>query len=283
MLNNDYKEQAIKELQKSDLEYTSVFKKAISDMERLHNTRNISIKTIQYVEKYITDLANRPRNYDTQMGEIKIRYTNFINTAKQLEEMEYKQQQIQNSAKHAGAVGALIGTGTAAFTPTAAMSIAMTFGTASTGTAISTLSGAAATNAALAWLGGGALTAGGAGVAGGQMLLTMAGPVGWIIGGVSLAGSLLAINLSNKEIARNTERSIVAIKKEMSRIKQIDVQVQVWNEETKVLSNQLTQQLRRLRMNRKTDYNQFTNNELNELISLMNVTEVLSKKIGQTV
>lgn len=45
------------------------------------------------------------------------------------------------------------------------------FGTASTGTAISTLSGAAATKATLAWLGGGALAAGGLGVAGGVVVL----------------------------------------------------------------------------------------------------------------
>lgn len=48
---------------------------------------------------------------------------------------------------------------------------AVSFGTASTGVAVSTLSGAAATNAALAILGGGTLAAGGAGVAGGAALL----------------------------------------------------------------------------------------------------------------
>lgn len=56
---------------------------------------------------------------------------------------------------------------------------AVTFGTASTGAAISGLSGVAATNAALAMLGGGTLAAGGAGVAGGAALLTgiVAAPV----------------------------------------------------------------------------------------------------------
>ncbi|MGC4935951.1 helix-turn-helix domain-containing protein [Gordonia sp. DT30] len=48
---------------------------------------------------------------------------------------------------------------------------AVSFGTASTGVAVSALSGAAATNAALAILGGGTLAAGGAGVAGGAALL----------------------------------------------------------------------------------------------------------------
>jgi hypothetical protein len=45
------------------------------------------------------------------------------------------------------------------------------FGTASTGTAISTLSGAAAYNATLAWFGGGAIAAGGGGMAAGTMTL----------------------------------------------------------------------------------------------------------------
>lgn len=61
-------------------------------------------------------------------------------------------------------------------------SAVMTFGVASTGTAISTLSGAAATNATLAWLGGGSLAAGGFGIAGGM----------WVLGGL-VAGPALAI------------------------------------------------------------------------------------------
>jgi len=52
--------------------------------------------------------------------------------------------------------------------PTAAMWVATTFGTASTGTAISALSGAAAESAALAWLGGGTLAAGGGGMTAGR-------------------------------------------------------------------------------------------------------------------
>ncbi len=53
-----------------------------------------------------------------------------------------------------------------------AISFVTTFGTASTGTAISTLYGAAATKATLAWFGGGALTAGGGGTAVGATVLT---------------------------------------------------------------------------------------------------------------
>ena len=96
---------------------------------------------------------------------------------------------ISKKAISGGASGVLAGIGVAALGPTAAMGVATTFGVASTGTAISALSGAAATNAALAWLGGGALAAGGGGMAAGQALLTLAGPVGWGIAGAALLAS----------------------------------------------------------------------------------------------
>jgi hypothetical protein len=77
----------------------------------------------------------------------------------------------------AGALGgALAGFG--------AYGAAMTFGAASTGTAIATLSGVAATNATLAFLGGGALAAGRLGMAGGMVVLggLVAGPALAIMG-----------------------------------------------------------------------------------------------------
>ena len=282
MLNNDYKEQAIRDLQKVDTEYTSVFKKAIKDMERLQSTRTIAIRTIQYVERYITTLANRPREFDTQLGEIKVRYIKFQDTCKKIQEIERKQQE-QGRTGGFGVAGALGGAGVAAFGPTAAMSVAMTFGTASTGTAMASLSGAAATNAALAWLGGGALAAGGAGIAAGETFLALAGPVGWVIGGVSLAGSLIAINMSNKEIAKKTEESISTIKKEMERIKEIDVQVLSWNEETKNLSNAIMNRLNHVKTNRKLDYRTFSDSEMNELTSIFNSAEILSMLLGKTI
>lgn len=58
---------------------------------------------------------------------------------------------------------------------------ARTFGTASTGIAISSLSGAAMESASLAWIGGGALSAGGGGMASGSAVLGLAGPIGWTI------------------------------------------------------------------------------------------------------
>lgn len=69
--------------------------------------------------------------------------------------------QTANRMTLAGAAGA--GVGVAASIGT--MSLISAFGTASTGTAISSLSGAAATSASAAWLGGGSVASGGGGVA----------------------------------------------------------------------------------------------------------------------
>lgn len=109
----------------------------------------------------------------------------------QVDKIESDYEDAKKANIGGGAAGASFGVGLAALGPTAAMGIATTFGVASTGTAISSLNGAAATNAALAWLGGGALSAGGGGMAAGNFLLGLAGPVGWTIAGIAIVGSAL--------------------------------------------------------------------------------------------
>ena len=107
---------------------------------------------------------------------------------------------------------AATGTAIATLGPTAAMSIATVVGTASTGTAISALTGAAATNAALAWLGGGAVAAGGAGIAGGNLLLGLLGPIGWTIAGLGTAGGIFAARLKNKSKLKELEAQVEIMK-----------------------------------------------------------------------
>ena len=131
-----------------------------------------------------------------------------------------------------GAVGAGVGVAVAALGPSAAMGVATTFGVASTGTAISSLSGAAATNAALAWLGGGALSAGGGGMVAGEAFLSLAGPIGWTIAGVSIlaSGIMLVVakqdqkrlekifTLISKRDVKNNELAIAEINERINRI-----------------------------------------------------------------
>lgn len=92
---------------------------------------------------------------------------------------------------------------------------ALTFGTASTGTAIGTLSGAVAKNAALAFLGGGSKAAGGLGMAGGAAAL---GGIAAGAGLVVLGGVKLFEAGSRRETARANLASARAYQAEMETI-----------------------------------------------------------------
>lgn len=279
MLNEEYKKAAIQNLEKANDKYVIIFKRTIDGMTRLFQSRQRAVRQIMSIETYINVLANKPRDYERKIGDVKIRYVEFNNRIEEIKRLDEKEADVK--IERGIGSGVLVGAGGAAFAPSAAMAVAMTFGTASTGTAIASLSGVAATNAALAWLGGGALAAGGAGMVGGQALLTMAGPVGWAIGGVSVAGGLLMKLLANKDIAEKAEAATKTIIQETERIQEIEVKVGAWNKKTIKLTNELAKKLTVVR--RKKDYSLFTEDEKHEVIILMNMTELLSKKLGETV
>lgn len=142
--------------------------------------------------------SDKQKEYE-RIKEIRIKWK------QQVDKIDQDYKDAQANVTGGGAAGVGLGVGVIALGPTAAMSVATTFGVASTGTAISALSGAAATNAALAWLGGGTLAAGGGGMAGGSALIALSGPVGWSIAGVALLGSGLLFwkNKSDKERLEN--------------------------------------------------------------------------------
>ena len=116
----------------------------------------------------------------------------------------------------AGAVGG-------ALTAVGAYGAAMTFATASTGTAISTLGGAAATNATLAFFGGGSLASGGLGMAGGMYVLggLVAGPALMVMGMITEAKSKAKLEkaLSNKAQADEIVESLNAASVQCSAIR----------------------------------------------------------------
>jgi hypothetical protein len=279
MLNEEYKNTAIQNLEKANSKYIIIFRRTIDGMTRLFQSRQRAVRQIMSIETYINMLANKPRDYERKIGDVKIRYVEFNKRIEEIKRLDEKETNVK--IERGIGSGVLFGAGSAALAPSAAMAVAMTFGTASTGTAIASLSGVTATNAALAWLGGGALAAGGFGMAGGQALLTMAGPVGWAIGGVSVAGGLLMKLLANKDIAEKAEAATKTIIRETERIQEIEVRVGAWNKETIKLTNELAKKLTVVR--RKKDYSLYTEDEKQELIILMNVTELLSKKLGETV
>lgn len=92
---------------------------------------------------------------------------------------------------------------------------AMTFGVASTGTAISGLAGAAATNATLAFLGGGSLAAGGLGMAGGMAVL------GGLVAGPALAILGFTMNSKAEENLEEARTQYAEVEKACEEIKLI--------------------------------------------------------------
>ena len=158
-----------KELQRTGKQYDEAYALVSTAGEGLLAQRQNAVKLIEDVENLVNSMARHPKSFETDIQEINIQKEQFKDT------IEYGIEQrkaLETSATSAGA-GVAAGAAVASMAPTAAMWVATTFGTASTGTAISALSGAAATNAALAWLGGGALAAGGGGMAAGHALLAL--------------------------------------------------------------------------------------------------------------
>ena len=209
MFNSSVRREAIDTFTKSVETHEAVRMQVETASVDLYERRQYAAaEVIHRVELYVNTLSNSPKEFDSTIAEFRIEADRFNETVRRIETSAAKTTVIGSAT---GAAGVAAGVGVAAFGPSAAMAIATTFGTASTGTAISALSGAAATNAALAWLGGGALVAGGGGMAGGSTLLALAGPVGWGIGGAALVGAGVYLNARNKSHAKKATEQRVEV------------------------------------------------------------------------
>lgn len=211
---------------------------ATNDAVALFTLREKSEQLISALNSYVNGLAHCPQSIingiDTAMSMISV-IKNAVDKDKSLRR-EYNIETQNGALLGAATVGGAVAVGGS----TAAIAVATTFGTASTGTAISALGGAAATNAALAWLGGGALAAGGSGIAGGTALLSLLGPIGWGIAGVS-AISFLGVSLTkgskNKKTIEALEAECKKIDKEVSKLRKACQRVKQISSETKSLVN----------------------------------------------
>lgn len=230
-------------------------------------------------ENFVNRLANTPKEFDKSWSELKAEIAEFDNVVEKLEE-EYRASHI---GKGTAAAGVAVGAGVAAFAPTAALAVATTFGTASTGTAIATLSGAAATNAALAWLGGGALAAGGGGMSAGSALLAMAGPIGWGIGAVGIAGGTLLARRKNGKIideAQQEERQVRAKTSELRVMERGAQELKMLTSEHYHGTESIIDVLEKAA---PQDYCQFNTQQKDQLGALINHINALSKLINKKI
>ena len=277
MFYNKAKKKAIDELKKSELSYNILRDEANQLALDLYASRKAASKAIDRIEKYINTLANTPKEFLKEIGDVKLNIKEF-NDAVQLEK-ESASANFKGGAAAIGGVG--IGGAIATLGPTAAMAIATTFGTASTGTAIASLSGAAATNAALAWLGGGAIAAGGGGMAAGNAFLALAGPVGWGIAGVLAIGGGAFASIKNKKMANIAHGKNLEIQQKLRELKPKRAKMEGLLKKTDELREGLSVTM--MVNTYPADYLQFNNAQKESLAALINNARAMGQLINERV
>lgn len=243
--------------------------------------RERSTDLIEFIEVLVNSIANTPKSFETDFDEIGLNRAHF------LEAEEFARKDLEAARKSATGAGAgfAAGAAVASLAPSAALWVATTFGTASTGTAISTLSGAVATKAALAWLGGGALVAGGGGTAAGSALLALAGPIGWTVAGATLLASVALFAKKKFENREAKQEALTAVKQNTALVIAIDAQIDDLLQRTISLRELLTKSYRDALPLFGADFLELTKERQSQLAALVNNTKacaaMLSRRVEQ--
>ncbi|HEY4390381.1 MAG TPA: hypothetical protein VGN02_03445 [Paenibacillus sp.] len=161
-------------------------------LEQVIKVKMRAVKSLQKITKVSKNLKGKDRDFMFQDVGGNYETVNF----ERIEATISAGQMAMSATK-----GLSAGVGTALGT----WALVSTFGTASTGAAISGLSGAAAVNATMAWFGGGAIAAGGGGFAAGTA----------VIGGIVAIPALAIFGVFNH---LNANKKIKEIEVEMNKV-----------------------------------------------------------------
>ena len=281
MFNVELKKEALRIHEETLARYNNSYEKMKNECENLYNVRGQAIKVIKMNQNVINSIANTPKEFDTTLGKIGKELTKFNDTE------EYAKK-AYNASVQAGiniAGGAAAGLGVASMAPTALMSIATTFGTASTGTALSTLSGCVAQKAALAWIGRtfAGFAAEGAGMAAGQAFLALAGPIGWGITAVSTGVSLISLSNKNKELADKAVNEAKEISIARESLDEVAEKVNSLRAKTDILYTDMDKQRVKILKFLNADYLSLEDEDKYFLGTLVNNTLSLSVLLNETV
>lgn len=281
MFNVELKKEALRIHEETLARYNNSYEKMKNECENLYNVRGQAIKVIKMNQNVINSIANTPKEFDTTLGKIGKELTK-INDSEEYAKKAYNAS-VQAGINIAG--GAAAGLGVASMAPTALMSIATTFGTASTGTAISTLSGCVAQKAALAWIGRtfAGFAAEGAGMAAGQAFLALAGPIGWGITAVSTGASLISLSNKNKELADKAVNEAKEISIARESLDEVSEKVNSLRAKTGILYTDMDKQRAKILKFLNADYLSLEDEDKYFLGTLVNNTLSLSVLLNETV
>ena len=279
MFNNSLKKEAMVFYEDAKEKYNSSYEKMMDECKLLYESRKQSIVLIEEIEKFINTIANTPKEFDKKLGKINEELLQFKETE------EFAKRSFEDAVYSGIEMGASVAAGMAfaGIAPTIAMQVATTFGKASTGIAIKALSGAAAKKAALAWLGRGAISVGGTGIAGGQALLALAGPIGWSITGVSVAATLYSLTKKNKKIAEEIIKTTKEIMKTKEQVDEYRESIGDLRKRTKLVRSNLRDEFAILEYLKNADFTQLDIMEKEKLGTLVNNTLSLSTLINKTI
>ena len=282
MFNNNLKKEALKIHEKTLAEYNASYGIMGKSCELLYEIRGKSVELIKLVQEVVNSIANTPKQFDTELGKIGKELTKFKETE------QYAKEAYDASLKAGVNIvgGTTAGIGIASMAPTALMSIATTFGTASTGTAISALSGAAAQKAAMAWIGrtfAGFAVKEGAGMAAGQAFLALAGPIGWGITAASTGISLISLTNKNKDVAEKAVKEAKEIAKAREALDETTEKINALKAKTDRLFDDMNREKSKIMSFMNLDYLSLREEDKLFLGTLVNHTLSLSQLLNETI
>lgn len=265
------------ELKKEIEQYNKVHAEFNEHGMELFVQRQKSIDLLEHVEALVNSIAKTPKSFDTDISEVNFEKQKFKEVCDFAKE---KLESAKKTAVGAGA-GAAGGATIAAMAPSAAMWVATTFGTASTGTAISTLSGAAATQAALAWLGGGTIAMGGGGAAAGEAFLLMTGPIGWGVAGATLLTSVILFSTKKRKLKKEQMEEIESVMKNTMKLRRTDADLRALLSKTLELREKLSCQFHDCMKYSECNFAELTDEEQMDLGSIVNNSKALAVILGE--
>lgn len=282
MFNNNLKKEALKIHEKTLADYNASYGIMGKSCELLYEIRGKSVELIKLVQEVVNSIANTPKQFDTELGKIGKELTKFKETE------QYAKEAYDASLKAGVNIvgGTTAGIGIASMAPTALMSIATTFGTASTGTAISALSGAAAQKAAVAWIGrtfAGFAVKEGAGMAVGQAFLALAGPIGWGITAASTGISLISLTNKNKDVAEKAVKEAKEIAKAREALDETTEKINALKAKTDRLFGDMNREKSKIMSFMNLDYLFLREEDKLFLGTLVNHTLSLSQLLNETI
>lgn len=282
ILNTELKKDAGNKLKVNIDKYNISTSQLNDQLEKVQLTRDQLAHELKTTISIIDAIKNTPSDIKSDVKKLTINLNSY---SELLKKAKKQSDDILIKTGAEAVTGAVAGTTIGVLGGPALTALAMSIGTASTGTAIAGLTGAAATNAALAWLGGGAIAAGGAGIAGGEAVLGLFGPIGWAIGSVVAGGSLIKMNGKNKKAAsdmlENVSKVEAGTKANQALTKELD-EIRI----TVVVADQDLKDRNNLALNSwPMSFDEFSEEQKNEAGTLVNnalsAEKILNQKIGK--